>query len=778
MELLIQQVQLRRGWWHSRTKYLQQGPRRLQSPAPLFPSQLRVHYAMPPAMVLRTFALLLVLVTMRPAPAADHAQRHFRLRPLNTESQFPACAIFDVNRDGRVDVFSGGWWYEAPTWKRHFVREVQQIGGRFDDYSNLTMDVNGDGWIDVISVNYRSRSIYWVENPGDSRGAWKAHEIDRPGPSETGRLEDIDGDGNWDLLPNGVQFAAWYELVRGANSDSEGAATWRRYDLPQEAMGHGLGFGDIDGDGRGDLVTPRGWLQAPKDPRNERWVFHAEFKLHRDASVPILVHDVDDDGDADLIWGRGHNIGLYWMEQGGNDQGRTWTKHVIDTSWSQAHALLLADLDNDGQQELVAGKRYLGHDGRDPGEWDPLAIYAYDFDRETRTWRRDIVDDSGLAGIDLDPKAADVDGDGDIDIIAPSRAGLYLCENTLIDKTPPAETNSDRQPHPSYDPRDLFYYLTDAGERREIKSPENWGRRRVAIHKSMEVVMGEFPNSSRRVPLDMRIESEEETPRYIRRKVTFAVEPGDRVPAWLLVPKNLKLPAAAVLCLHQTTPLGKDELAAIGGRDNRWFAHEVAERGFVCLVPDYPSFGEYEYDFRTKGAHYASGSMKAIWNNVRALDLLESLPEVDPDRIGCLGHSLGGHNSLFTAAFDQRIKAVVTSCGFTAFHHYYGGNLKGWTSDRYMPRIRDRYENNPDLVPFDFYEVLAAIAPRGIFVCAPLHDSNFENEGVKKVVGEVQKVYSLLSAPGGLVAKYPDAGHDFPEAEREQAYAWLKETLK
>src|SRR5690606_31897658 len=160
----------------------------------------------------------------------------------------------------------------------------------------------------------------------------------------------------------------------------------------------------------------------------------------------------------------------------------------------QAHALLLADLDNDGQQELVAGKRYLGHDGRDPGEWDPLAIYAYDFDRETRTWRRDIVDDSGLAGIDLDPKAADVDGDGDIDIIAPSRAGLYLCENTLIDKNPPAETNSDRQPHPSYDPRDLFYYLTDAGERREIKSPENWGRRRVAIHKSMEVVMGEFPN--------------------------------------------------------------------------------------------------------------------------------------------------------------------------------------------------------------------------------------------------------------------------------------------
>jgi dienelactone hydrolase len=311
-----------------------------------------------------------------------------------------------------------------------------------------------------------------------------------------------------------------------------------------------------------------------------------------------------------------------------------------------------------------------------------------------------------------------------------------------------------------------------------VKTPADWGRRRVDILKSMEVVMGPFPNSSQRVPLDIQVEKEEETPHYVRRKISFAVEPGDRVPAWLLIPKDLKPPAAAMLCLHQTVNIGKDELAALGGRENRWFAHELADRGFVCLVPDYPSFGEYPYDFKTQGAHYASGSMKAIWNNVRALDVLESLPEVDADRIGCLGHSLGGHNSLFTAAFDQRIRAVVTSCGFTAFHHYYGGDLKGWTSDRYMPRIRDVYQNDPDRVPFDFYEVLAATAPRGIFVCAPLHDSNFENDGVKKVVDKVSQVYELLGARDRLVAEYPDAGHDFPDKEREQAYAWLKEMLK
>jgi hypothetical protein len=195
-------------------------------------------------------------------------------------------------------------------------------------------------------------------------------------------------------------------------------------------------------------------------------------------------------------------------------------------------------------------------------------------------------------------------------------------------------------------------------------------------------------------------------------------------------------------------------------------------------VPDYPSFGDYPYDFKTQGKHYASGSMKAIWNNIRAVDLLVSLPEVDSDRIGCIGHSLGGHNSLFTAAFDQRLKAVVTSCGFTAFHHYYEGKLAGWTSDRYMPRIRDVYGNDPDQVPFDFYEVLTAICPRSIFINAPLHDSNFEVTGVKKVVDEVGKAYDLIDARDNLVAEYPDSAHDFPDEVRHAAYAWLGKQLK
>ena len=126
--------------------------------------------------------------------------------------------------------------------------------------------------------------------------------------------------------------------------------------------------------------------------------------------------------------------------------------------------------------------------------------------------------------------------------------------------------------------------------------------------------------------------------------------------------------------------------------------------------------------------------MKAIYDNTRAIDLLQSLPEVDPNRIGCIGHSLGGHNTLFTAVFDERIKAAVTSCGFTSFHKYKGGDLTGWTSPRYMPLIKTKYKLSPDQVPFDFAEVIAAIAPRAVFVNAPLHDDNFDISGVHDVL--------------------------------------------
>jgi dienelactone hydrolase len=319
-----------------------------------------------------------------------------------------------------------------------------------------------------------------------------------------------------------------------------------------------------------------------------------------------------------------------------------------------------------------------------------------------------------------------------------------------------------------------------AGNERPVKTPGDWAQRLAHIRANVQQVMGPLHHTARWVPMEVETVSEEKTEKYLRRKIRFTVERDDRVPAWLLIPNDAsaKAKAPAMLCLHQTTKIGKDEPAGLGGLPNLHYAHELAARGYVCLVPDYPSFGEYPYDFKTQGAHRPSGSMKAIWNNLRAVDFLESLPEVKKDRIGVIGHSLGGHNAIFTAAFDERIKAVVSSCGFTPFHDYYGGKVAGWTSDRYMPRIRDAYENNADKIPFDFDELIASLAPRGFFSNSPLKDSNFDIGGVRRAFARAGEVYALHKAEKNLVLITPDAPHDFPEAGRRAAYDWLDAMLK
>ena len=319
-----------------------------------------------------------------------------------------------------------------------------------------------------------------------------------------------------------------------------------------------------------------------------------------------------------------------------------------------------------------------------------------------------------------------------------------------------------------------------AGHEKPVVTKGDWAARVAHIRANMQLAMGPLPDNSRRVPLNIETIAEERADKYLRRKVKFTPEPDDRVPAWLLIPHDLRndKKAPAMLCLHQTNGIGKNEPAGLGGLKSLHYAHELAERGFICIVPDYPSFGEYPYDFKKQGAHHASGSMKAVWNNIRAVDLLESLPQVDKTRIGVIGHSLGGHNALFTAVFDERLKAVVTSCGFTPFHDYYGGKLAGWTSDRYMPRIRDVYGNDANRVPFDFYEILGSLAPRGVYSNSPIDDSNFDVRGVRKAFEKAAGVYALFDAQSRLKLATPDAPHDFPEAQRLEAYEWLAAQLK
>ena len=170
--------------------------------------------------------------------------------------------------------------------------------------------------------------------------------------------------------------------------------------------------------------------------------------------------------------------------------------------------------------------------------------------------------------------------------------------------------------------------------------------------------------------------------------------------------------------------------------------------------------------------------MLGIWNHRRAVDLLQSLPEVDGDNLGVIGHSLGGHNGMFVAVFEPRLKAIISSCGFNSFPTYMKGNLAGWSHKGYMPRIREVYDLKPEKMPFDFPEIVAALAPRAFLAVAPLKDHNFEVSGVKDCIEAAAPVYRLLGAEQKLKAIYPDAGHDFPDDARARAYAWFDRWLK
>jgi hypothetical protein len=207
-------------------------------------------------------------------------------------------------------------------------------------------------------------------------------------------------------------------------------------------------------------------------------------------------------------------------------------------------------------------------------------------------------------------------------------------------------------------------------------------------------------------------------------------------------------------------------VVGLGESPHDEYAVELARRGYVCLAPPYPRLAGYEPDLPALG--YRSGVMKAVWNNVRALDLLESLPGVRPGAFGAIGHSLGGHTAVFTAVLDARLKVVVSSCGLDSFRDYMGGDLRGWTSDRYFPRLRDY---PPEEIPFDFQELIGALAPRVCFLSAPFGDTNFRWRSVHRIEEAAAPVYRLYGVAGHLRVEHPNCGHLFPPEMRQLAYA-------
>lgn len=359
----------------------------------------------------------------------------FKKEDLTNRFIAEGAAIGDVNKDGKKDVLSGAYWFEAPSWKAHELAKPDSFivnGSYSDSFLDFAMDVNQDGWIDLIRIDWPGKAAAWHENPKNKEGYWPKHIIHSSVGNESPQLVDIDGDGRLDLLCNDptAKKVIWLKCP-----SKKGETEWVLYTISNDdklathMYTHGIGYGDINGDGRKDVLVKDGWWEGPvggpaKQAKDANWVFHPA-DLGQDCSQ-MYVMDLNGDGLNDVISASAHNYGIWWHEQGKDADGKaTWTHHEIDKTFSQTHGLALKDVNGDGNPDLITGKRFWAHNGNDPGEREPAVIVWYEYKPgKMPTWtRHDIDTDSGVG---LHVTVEDINGDGLPDIVTGNKKGVHL----------------------------------------------------------------------------------------------------------------------------------------------------------------------------------------------------------------------------------------------------------------------------------------------------------------------------------------------------------------
>lgn len=352
-----------------------------------------------------------------------------------SDERYESAAVCDINGDGHLDIISGAYWYEGPDFRRkHFIGDIPQHGEYYDDFSTVLLDITGNGRLDYVTGGWWGNSLRWREHPADPTQPWPEHHLwDNTGNVETTRGWDIDGDGIIEIVPNTPPnpTVSYYKL----RTDVQGRGTGAFDQIPiytftTGSQGHGLGCGDIAGHGRMDIVLCHGWLEAPADPVHGTWIWHPEFTnppWGTTASIPMLVVDVDGDGQNELITGHAHGYGLWWSKRRADG---TWHHHPIDPDNAQYHDLHWVDIDGDGQNELITGKRHRAHNGNDPGEWDDVGIYYFKWSGEN--FVKQVINYGAIGigkGCGIHFAIADIYQRGRLDIIAPGKDGLYLFLN-------------------------------------------------------------------------------------------------------------------------------------------------------------------------------------------------------------------------------------------------------------------------------------------------------------------------------------------------------------
>ncbi len=337
-------------------------------------------------------------------------------------------------------------------------------------------------------------------------------------------------------------------------------------------------------------------------------------------------------------------------------------------------------------------------------------------------------------------------------------------------------------------------------ERKSLTTPEAWEVRRRVILEVLSEIIGKPPAAKN--PLKPTVEEEIAQDGYLRRKFSFYPEPGELVKGYLLIPRNIRGKRPAVVCPHQTTQEGKREPAGLAGNPELQTALHLVHRGYVTISYDAVCFGE-RHD--PASGHYGDAIPfyrkypgwsligKMVWDLGRIIDYLNTLDFVDPERIGCIGHSHGGITTLFAMAFDQRIQAGVSNCGFDTFR--IDGNVWRWShATALLPRLgfyvgspyinMDSYRGVPDSeviqTPFEMHQLLGLIAPRPLFLSTSDEDFVFPNAGwsARRSLARVEPVYRLLKAADKIEGYFFKAGHSFPKRVSDRSYDWMDRWLR
>ncbi|HEX7757128.1 MAG TPA: VCBS repeat-containing protein [Niabella sp.] len=386
-----------------------------------------------------TTTVLCGAILFTPGASPDRAQSTpakakkaitFRKHVLTNDFVSEGVAVADVNNDGRPDVLAGAFWWEAPAWTQHSLLPPKTFAVKSysNSFLNYTLDVNQDGWVDYIIIDYPGKAAHWYENPKNAVGYWKEHLIYPAVGNESPGFADIDGDGRPDLLCNDPinKRNIW---VRPPDKDD---TAWTAYTISSDTLQsthqftHGLGCGDVNGDGRVDVLVHEGWWEAPENPRQPGWKFHKT--AIGDDCAQMYVLDLNKDGNADIISSSAHNYGIWWFEQQKTAKEIRFIKHALfPRLFSESHNLYMADINGDGYPDLITGKRHYAHNGGDPGAEEPSVLYWIEcIPGKAPRFTPHLIDSASGAGLHL--VVTDINKDGRPDIITGNKNGVFIFE--------------------------------------------------------------------------------------------------------------------------------------------------------------------------------------------------------------------------------------------------------------------------------------------------------------------------------------------------------------